>query len=312
MMALSELSDIPAFVVIALFAMFGSFVGSFTNVVVYRLPRNCLSVNNPKRSFCPSCKTQLKAADNIPILGWVFLGGKCRYCGTKYGIRYPLVEALVAALFGVTAWVAFYSTGENMLGDWHAWVFCAHTIGMVCVLVPWALIDLDLTYIPHRLTFGPMPFFLALSWHWQTYQFGMPRPIDPFVFDFAPIWLNSSLSAVATGVAGMLILRGFGLLGNVLFAANASKEGGESMGLGDVTLMALLGLMLGWPKLAAAFVVAIFVGSIVGVTMRLVKSARGVAFGPYLAIGALSAQLAAEWLFRGVDWYIEFLQNLMQ
>ena len=82
--------------VLAFSMIIGAFVGSFLNVVAYRLPRNCLSINNPKRSFCPSCKTQLAWYDNIPVLGWLALLGRCRYCKKQISVRYPLVEAGVS------------------------------------------------------------------------------------------------------------------------------------------------------------------------------------------------------------------------
>jgi len=77
----------------------GACIGSFANVAFYRIPRG-LSVSNPKRSFCPSCKTQIPWHDNIPVLGWVLLGGKCRKCKSKISIKYPLVELLFALIGG--------------------------------------------------------------------------------------------------------------------------------------------------------------------------------------------------------------------
>ena len=83
--------------------VFGLAIGSFLNVVIYRLPRG-LSVASPARSFCPSCKTTLSCADNIPILGWLFLNGKCRYCKEPIASRYAIVELLTGLLF-LAAWL---------------------------------------------------------------------------------------------------------------------------------------------------------------------------------------------------------------
>ncbi|MCA8918536.1 MAG: prepilin peptidase, partial [Planctomycetes bacterium] len=132
----------PAFWLVLAFFL-GSFVGSFLNVVVYRLPRNCLSINNPKRSFCPSCKTQLKWSDNLPIVGWAVLRGKCRYCGVRFGVRYPLVELLTATLFTLATWRVLISDG-NVASQPLAWLTLLHTVLVISVLLPWALIDLDL------------------------------------------------------------------------------------------------------------------------------------------------------------------------
>ncbi|MCZ7605558.1 MAG: prepilin peptidase [Planctomycetota bacterium] len=307
--------------------MVGSFVGSFLNVVVYRLPRNCLSINKPKRSFCPSCKTQLKWNDNLPIVGWLLLRGRCRYCGAKYGIRYPAVELLTAVLFVFAAWRVLYSEG-NLAGEWSAWLTLLHILCIIGVLLPWALIDLDLTYIPDKLTFGPLLVFVPFAAHADALQFGLTRSAQSFDltdvsaavpanqqythlwFDFTPVWLNSMISAVLTGLAAALALWLIGKAANVIFAKRAQQIGGESMGLADVKLMVLLGVMLGWPKLLAAFFVAIFVGAVIGSAQLLLKKGHGTPFGPYLTLGALVAALGSNWLSGLYHWYMKFLQGL--
>ncbi|MBX3474651.1 MAG: prepilin peptidase [Planctomycetes bacterium] len=299
----------PAFW-IAFFAMLGSFVGSFLNVVVYRLPRSCLSINNPRRSFCPSCKTQLSVRDNLPVVGWLMLRGKCRYCGVKYGMRYPLVELLVAILFACAAWrVLFADSGAITL--WPAWVTLAHLLLMISVLVPWALIDLDLQYIPDGLTFVPLLLFVPLSANAATYEWGINTALyDPLVLDFLPRWLNSMGSAMLTGLGAMLFLLGAGKLGNLLFRRQAERIGGDSMGWADVKIMLLLGVMLGWPKMIAGFFIAIALGAGVGVIARVTRGALGVPFGPFLAIGALAAMFLAPEFERGLAWYFSMLQRM--
>lgn len=292
--------------------LLGSFVGSFLNVVVYRLPRNCLSINNPKRSFCPSCKTQLKWNDNLPIVGWLLLRGKCRYCGAKFGARYPLVELLTALLFAFAAWRVLYADG-NLAGQWAAWLTLLHILLMIGVLLPWALIDLDLTYIPDKLTLGPLVVFVPFAAHADALQFGLTGSGTRYThlwFDFSPIWLNSVLSAVLTGIAAAGVLWLIGKASNVIFAKRVQQIGGEAMGGADVKLMVLLGVMLGWPKLLAAFFVAIFVGAIIGSAQLLLKKTHGTPFGPYLTLGALVAALGSQWIRLLYDWYMGILQGL--
>lgn len=323
---MEAVSDMPPLFWIGLFFLFGSFVGSFLNVVVFRLPRNCLSINNPKRSFCPSCKTQLTWKDNLPIIGWLILRGKCAYCGVKFGARYPMVELLTAALFAFAASRVLYADG-NVAGDPWSWLTLLHVLCMIGVLLPWALIDLDLTLIPDKLTLGPLIVFIPFSASWRTLDFGLasastaPDLTQPVVttqpaheilhllFSFEPLWLNSLLSAVITGVGAALTLWLMGKFFNVIFAARVKEMGGESMGFGDVKLMILLGMMLGWPKLLAAFFLAIFFGAVIGSFQIVFKKQHGTPFGPYLAFGALASALVTPWLTGIYEWYIGLLEG---
>jgi leader peptidase (prepilin peptidase)/N-methyltransferase len=283
-------------------------------VVVYRLPRNCLSINKPRRSFCPSCKTQLKAKDNLPIVGWVLLRGKCRYCGVKFGARYPLVELLVAVLFALAGWRVLYAEG-NLAGDWQAWLTVLHILLIVGVLVPWALIDLDLQVIPDKLTLGPLIVFVPFAAHVPAFEFGIPGgagypDVSHLVFSFQPTWLNSILSVLVAGVAAATALWMIGKISNVVFRRRVQQMGGEAMGGADVKLMVLLGVMLGWPKLVVAFFVAIFIGAIIGSFQLLLKRGPGTPFGPYLAIGALAAALRMDVFIDLYVWYMSFLQGM--
>ena len=301
------LSDMPGWFWVAFWFVIGSFVGSFLNVVVYRLPRNCLSVNKPKRSFCPSCKTQLKWNDNIPIVGWAILRGKCRYCGAKFGVRYPLVELLTATLFAASAARALYGDGASP-ADYESWLTLLHMLGIISVLVPWALIDLDLTVIPDKLTLGPLIVFIPFAAHAPALSFGLSGDVTHLLFKFQPVWLNSMLSAVGTGLGAALALWLIGKGANVLFRKRVQEIGGEAMGLADVKLMILLGVMLGWPKLVAAFFIAILFGAVFGIVQILLKKRHGTPFGPYLALGAITATLAMPWLMKVVDAYFSLLE----
>lgn len=321
---MKAVEDMPPWFFIGLLFLFGSFVGSFLNVVVYRLPRNCLSINKPKRSFCPSCKTQLKWSDNLPIIGWVILRGRCKYCDVKFGARYPMVELLTALLFAFAAWRVLYADG-NIAGDPLSWLTLLHVLCIIGVLLPWALIDFDLTYIPDRLTFAPLIVFVPFAAHWRALDFGLSgstagsgietaadvsaRSITHLLFGFEPLWLNSVASAVLAGLAAMVALFLMGKFFNVIFRARVEEMGGESMGGADIKLMLLLGVMLGWPKLVAAFFVAIFFGAIIGGAQLILKKQHGTPFGPYLALGAITAALVSPWLRGLYDWYMGLLEG---
>ena len=287
--------------------MIGSFVGSFLNVVVYRLPRNCLSINNPKRSFCPSCKTQLTWKDNLPIIGWLWLRGKCRYCGVKFGVRYPAVELLTALLFVFAMWRVLYADG-NIADQPLAWLTVLHIILIISVLLPWALIDLDLQVIPDKLTLGPLIVFIPFAAHSAGLSFGMDSTAH-LIFGWKLVWLDSIVSALIAGFGAAFALWLIGQIANVVFAKRAAEAGGQTMGFGDVKLMLLLGVMLGWPKLLAAFFIAIFVGAIFGSVQLLLKKGHYTPFGPYLTLGAVSAALGMNWFVNLWEAYMKFLQG---
>ena len=290
--------------------LLGSFVGSFINVVVYRLPRNCLSINKPSRSFCPACKTQLKWNDNLPIIGWALLRGKCRYCGARFGIRYPAVELLTALLFLAAAWRVLYADG-NVADQPAAWLTLLHVLLIIGVLLPWALIDFDLTLIPDRLTLGPLVVFIPFAAHVSALSFGMPTADAHLIYGLEWPWLDSILSVATAGAGAAAILWLIGKAANVVFASRVKEMGGEAMGGADVKLMLLLGAMLGWPKLGTAFVIAIFVGSAFGIVQLALKRGHGIPFGPFLAIGAIAAALGMQWFVRLYHEYMNFLQGLV-
>lgn len=324
--AFEIIKSMPPLFWLAWWFIVGSFVGSFLNVVVYRLPRNCLSINKPKRSFCPSCKTQLKWNDNLPIVGWIWLKGKCRYCGIKFGWRYPAVELLTALLFLCAAWRVVYADG-NIADQWQAWLTVLHIAAIVGVMLPWALIDFDLTYIPHKLTFGPLLLFVPFAAHYHALHWGMSdwqTTADPLavptvksaadefphlLFQFEPLWLNSVASAALTGLAASLALFLVGKVFNILFRQRVKEIGGEAIHRGDVYLMIMLGVMLGWPKLIAAFFLAIFLGALFGVVQILLKRGHGTPFGPYLAFGTIGAALFMDKIMGLYHWYMNLLQS---
>jgi leader peptidase (prepilin peptidase) / N-methyltransferase len=236
----------------------GALVGSFLNVVAYRLPRH-ESLVSPG-SHCPSCGTPVKPYDNIPLLSWLLLRGHCRGCGVPISVRYPLVEGLTAALC-VGAVLVHHSASAIAL-----------SIVLILLLVPAALIDLEHHIIPNRIT--ALGAVLALL---------IGVTLDP------------------AGEPERLIA-GAGAGGFLLIAALAYPAG---MGMGDVKLAAIMGLFLG-PPVAAAILIALLTGVLVGAVIIARKGARegrktAVPFGPFLASGALVAVFAGQPM---IDLYI--------
>ena len=235
-------------IVIFAFA-FGAVMGSFANVLIHRLPMG-LSIVSPG-SRCPSCEKEIRWFDNIPIVSYFILGGRCRACKTTISPRYPLVEALSGLLFAAV----FFRFGIQ-------------PATAALALFAWALvvitfIDLDHRIIPDVISLPGTILGLAFS-----LVPGFPRPVDSAV-------------GVAIG-AGFLFL--------VLYAYEKIM-GEEGMGLGDVKLLAMIGAFLGWQALPVTILVSSLTGSLVGVGYALIKgeSVRKfpVPFGPFLALGAI-------------------------
>jgi leader peptidase (prepilin peptidase)/N-methyltransferase len=236
----------------------GAIFGSFLNVVAYRLPRHESLVTPASR--CPTCEAPVKPYDNIPIVSWLLLRGRCRSCAAAISPRYPLVEALTAALC-----VAAVLTHESA-------VDIAMSVVVILLVIPAALIDLEYRIIPNRL--NALGAVLALVIGLALDPGGEPERL------------------IAAAAAG----------GFLLVAALAYPGG---MGMGDVKLAAVLGLLLG-RAVAPAVLVALLTGVLFGVFVIARKGPRAgrktaVAFGPFLALGALVAVFAGQAM---VDLYV--------
>ncbi|MDX2273133.1 MAG: prepilin peptidase [Cyanobacteriota bacterium] len=244
----------------------GAAVGSFINVVVYRLPLG-LSLIQPG-SHCPHCKTPLGPSENVPILGWLWLRGHCRHCGVAISWRYPAVEALTMGLYGLSFLVLGLSPQA----------------GIVCVLLSWllalALIDLDTFLLLEELTQSGLllgiPVRLLMPWL-EGSGSGMAS-------------LESLLAGILGAVLGIWSLEIIGYLGKLFL-------GREAMGLGDGKLLAMVGMWLGWPGVVVTLLVGCLVGTLggaIGMAMQRVQWGRPIPFGPYLAIGGAVAALVGQ------------------
>lgn len=241
-------------------ALFGLLVGSFLNVVIHRVPVR-QSVVSP-RSSCPGCGTMLAERDNIPVVSWLLLKGRCRTCQMRISPRYPAVELATAALFAAAA--------LRLGADWALPAFCLFFAALLAI----ALIDLDHFIVPNRIVF-PM---LAIS---------LP------LLALAAL-LEGEWGPLVTGIVGAL------LASNGLFVINLINPRG--MGMGDVKLALLLGLFLGWLGLGhvalGLFLGFLFgaVGGILLIALGVKTRKDPVPFAPFLAAGAVTTVLAGTWL----------------
>jgi leader peptidase (prepilin peptidase)/N-methyltransferase len=244
----------------------GLAVGSFLTVVVDRVPKR-ESIVRP-RSRCPGCGAAVRSRDNVPVLSWVLLRGRCRSCGARISVRYPLIEAGTAAAFFAVALVYDDLYVGAMLAAFAA------------VLIAVAAIDLEHRIIPNRITYPAFPAFAAaivVGWL-------LDRPLDP-----------------ARAGIGLLAYGGFYLL-----VAMIAPRG---LGMGDVKLSGLIGLVLGSLGLryvGVAAGAAILAGGLGGVVALALGRGRKAAipFGPYLAAGAV---VAIVWGAPIADWYLDRL-----
>lgn len=246
-----------------LFFIFGALWGSFGNVVIYRWPH--LSVVTP-RSHCKECKALIAWYDNIPILSWFILRGKCRKCGAPFSFRYAMVEIIMGGLFAL----AYVKLGWT----WTLLEIIPFIFGLVVV----TFIDLDQFLLPDVFTYSGI------------------------ILGLAGAALNPERS-FAESVVGVLL--GGGFLWSIAYIYFLLRKE-EGMGGGDIKLLAWIGAILGWKAIPFVILCASVTGSLIGLAaaLRSQKGMKTmIPFGPYLALGAVVYIFAGESLAR---WYLEF------
>ncbi len=250
---------------VALAFIFGACVGSFINVLVYRLPAGLSLITPPSR--CPSCLTSLKPKDNIPILGWLLLGGRCRYCKKPISWRYPLIELITGLLFA------------SVVGQFAQTISPVALVGF-CLFLGWllslALIDLDTMTLPDSLTQSGLIAGLVL--HQITAIAGLGNPI----LQRATTPPDSLVFATAGAVVGIWLL-------DIVRGLGSFWLGVEAMGTGDPRLASMIGAWLGWERVLLTILLASALGAIAGLgAMALGRLDRQqpLPFGPFLAMGA--------------------------
>jgi leader peptidase (prepilin peptidase)/N-methyltransferase len=276
----------PAFFLFSVF-LFGLLVGSFLNVVIYRLPvmlkkewkKECVEFladeNIPvkteapaeevfnlslPRSRCPSCSHQISAWENIPVISWLFLRGKCSACGSRISIRYPLIELLTALLSVLVA----YTYGVQ-------W-FTLAALFLTWTLIALSMIDFDTQLLPDNIT-------LPCLW------LGILICLIPV----SPISLQASVIGVIAGYLTLWTVY-------QLFKLLTGKEG---MGFGDFKLLALLGAWLGWQALPLILLLSAMVGALVGISLIIFLGRDKnipIPFGPYLAAAGFISLIWGEQL----------------
>jgi len=267
--------------------LFGASWGSFLNVCIYRIPEE-LSVVKP-RSFCPKCKTPIPGYCNIPLVSYIMLGGKCKYCKTSISPRYFGVELLTALLF-LMVWLKLPILGHGPSFGMSpafsiAQVFCYWIV--VFGLVMGSFIDIDHYILPDRVTLGGIVLGLICS------------ALFPELHRTAS-HLNSFLTSLGAAAIGFGSLWLVAIFGRIIFKK-------EAMGFGDVKLMGAIGAFFGFSSILFVLICASFLGSFFGIGCIIMKKKElqsRIPFGPFLAAAVLIFMF---WGPAMVDAYINLL-----
>jgi leader peptidase (prepilin peptidase)/N-methyltransferase len=272
---------------IILIAVFGLLVGSFLNVCIVRLPRGRSIVTPP--SHCPRCRAGISFYDNIPVISFLLLRGKCRKCGEPISWRYPIVELMNCLLY---VWIVreFWISGEAFL-----------LMALCSSLIVITFIDYDHQIIPDVITLPGMLVGLSLAPFFMS-ALGDPLPFNldrllPHAGPYLTAFLNSFIGLVLG--AGPLLAIGW---------AWEKLRHVEAMGGGDVKLMGMVGSFLGWKSALLTIMLGALAGSVVGVALIALKRhkmEKVIPFGPFLAAGALASA------FYGSDiisWYLGLIR----
>ena len=284
--------ELDTVVLIFLALVLGLLVGSFLNVVIYRVPEGLnrnwklqakqmldlpLEQGEGERfnilmppSHCPSCKTAIKPWQNIPILSYVLLKGQCKHCQTAISLRYPLIELLTGLVFAVCAW-KFGATWTALA----TMVFSAYLIAMI-------FIDADTQLLPDQLT-------LPLMW-------------GGIVFHLAAYLLQADwgITTLVDSLLGAIV--GYMSLWSIfqLFKLVTGKEG---MGYGDFKLLAALGAWLGISVLPIIIIMSALVGLVFALIMKVAKN-QPMPFGPYLAISGWIVLIFSQHIGQFIQWWL--------
>jgi len=247
--------------------IFGLCIGSFLNVCIYRLPQS-KSIVQP-RSMCPNCGVPIRFYDNIPILSYIVLRGKCRHCSASIAFRYPAVE-LISGAFALGVYLKYGIRFDALI-----------YYAFIATLLVITFIDIDHQIIPDVITLPGIPIFFAAS------------------FALMQITFVESIIGILVG-GGSLFLVAW------LYHLLTKKEG---MGGGDIKLLAMIGAVIGWKGVIFTIFVASAIGTLVGMliiikTRKTMKLA--VPFGPFLAIGAITYILFGPQL---INWYFNLLKR---
>jgi len=251
-------------IIIFILGLLGLIVGSFSNVCIYRIPKN-ESIIFPA-SHCPKCLKTIKPIDNIPLLSYILLKGRCRHCKSKISIQYPIVELLTGLIY-LIIYLIYGFTIQSLI-----------YIILSSALIIIAFIDLNEQIIPDVIS--------------------LPGIAIGFILSFFVTYISFVDSILGIAVGGGIILI-IGLGGSVIFKK-------EAMGGGDIKLVAMIGAFLGYRYIIISLFLGFFLGALTGIIliMAKIKSREDVVpFGPFIVLGSFITLLGGEQI---ISWYLGF------
>ncbi len=252
--------------------IFGTVIGSFLNVCIYRLPKE-ESIVYPG-SHCTSCNEPISFYNNIPILSYLFLMGKCSKCNSKISLRYPLVEILTGLLFLATVW-SFGLSIETLF-----------YLIFISALIPITFIDLEHMIIPNVITYPGIIVGILYNALKTDWDYGLEL-INNFSLGMQSFFSLLSEVPILDSIFGVILGGGILLLIAYVYEAVKKRQG---MGMGDVKLLAMIGAFFGWEGVLFVIFLGSILGSVIGISIIIAK--RGdlkyaLPFGPFLSIAAV-------------------------
>lgn len=322
--------DLPPWLTLPFLFWVGACFGSFLNVCVFRIPQHLglwdqlKSIAN-RRSFCPRCQTSIRWYDNVPILGWLSLRGRCRDCKQRISMRYPLIELFNALLFVLVYWLevpfgdnqalststVFADLGPQTvpgLGSLSPLVFLhlrvAFHLVLIEALLVASLIDWDLMIIPDATTIPQTIFAVVAStifgrlhlvpaWHQdpqllRDFRIALSKSLHPWL---TPEWDVPAWFTTSPHLHGLLVSVAGLVVGAlvviVVRSIGTRVLGREAMGDGDIFLMAMVGAFIGWQATILAFFLAAFLATGAQVVSLSFRLDKEIPYGPYLSLGTL-------------------------
>ena len=258
--------------------IFGLSIGSFINVITYRLPLK-LSILHP-RSFCPKCKTSISVINNIPLISWLKLRGKCSQCNKRIPFKYFLIELSFAILF-VTCTYSY-----PQLNNFYILLLYLYTAIFLVILVSISIIDLEYLKIPSSLTFSGIFFGILFSIS------------NSLLYDSDEAG-NIIINHFCSTILGFIIFESIGFIGKKLFKKAA-------LGKGDSLLAALLGSWLGFQGLLLSSLLSFYYAGIfvcIGIAVKKVKLGMLIPFGPFMAVAGISLWLMGNDFWNNIIFY---------
>lgn len=284
----NEFMEIPFYIMFYLIVFFyGICIGSFLNVVIFRLPKNESLVK--RSSHCMTCGAKIRARDNIPVLSWLLLKGRCRNCGEPISKRYPIVESLNCIVYLITVSVLDFNL-QSIL-------YCFFFSALICIaFIDWDTMEMDL-----RLLL--LIAVLALP----DLMISVISLTAPELFQKLPYFITEHSVSLSSHLIGLVCISlPFFLIGEISIPIIEKKFGERfrAIELGDTVLMACGGLLIGWKAIIVSAFFGIIIAGIFGVILKMRGGESKFAFGPYLTMGLFLGTLFGNQIF---DWYVAWI-----